>query len=320
MKFISRRLVVPLFLFSLFLLASGTLAIADEKRAPAPKYSAEDTRGIFFDDLNSAFRGPRPTTASIRQSAAAAAAAVAAASTGSNAKAEAGKSVWASLISPASLEDEIKRVKLHFDSIVTTPGAFNSGGYQDARLDLTVLASLFAVITEHGGDVRWKDQAVAARDLLARTAFNCKAGSTQVYNEAKLRKGDLQDLISGSGLSKRNADGENVWSDIADRSPIMEYAEQVVEALEDASRDEATIKRNPEDVLRNAELLAVLGEILTREGMDQADEEDYVKLSRDMTTAATDLVGALERNDYESARKGAGSIRQRCDTCHEQFR
>ena len=193
------------FVVSMFLVTSGTSAFADENRAPAPKYSAEDTRGVFFDDLDSAFRGPRPTTATIRQSAAAAAAAAAAASS-SDAQSSSQKSVWASLISPASIEDEIKRMKLHYDSVITTPGAFNSGGYQDARLDLTVLASLFAVIVEHGGEVRWKDQAVAARDLLARTAFNCKAGSTQVYNEAKLRKGDLQDLISGSGLSKRDAE------------------------------------------------------------------------------------------------------------------
>ena len=105
-----------------------------------------------------------------------------------------GESKWSALISPTSLEDEIKRMRLHYDEVVTTPSAFNGGGYQDARRDLSALATLFAIISEHGGEVRWKDQAAAARDLLARTAFNCKAGSTQVYNEARLRKADLQDL------------------------------------------------------------------------------------------------------------------------------
>ena len=314
------KLTSPLVVLALILaFTRHDHAIADEKRAPPPKYSADDVRGIFFEDLNSAFRGPRPTIASVRQSSkAAASAAVAAADPGQ--KTEQGGGVWTSLISPASLEDEIKRLKLHFDSVVTTPGAFNSGGFQEARLDLTMLASLFAVVSKHRGEVRWKDQAAAARDLLARTAFNCKAGSTQVYNEAKLRKGDLQDLISGSGLADRDAELENDWPAIADRSPVMEYAEQLVDALEDATRDKATIQRDPDSVVRGAQLLAVLGEILIREGMDEADDDDYATLSRRMKAEASSVVDALERGDFENVRKGASRVRQSCDACHEQYR
>ncbi|MFK8115373.1 MAG: cytochrome c [Rubripirellula sp.] len=292
---------------------------ADERRAPAPKFTAEQTRGVFFDKLDDAFRGERPTIATVRKSAGAAAVA-AAATQDSAAGGGGGDDVWTSLISASSLEDEIKRVKLEFDSCVSTPTSFLGGGYQDARLHLTVLASLFAVINEHGDDVRWKDQAAAARDLIARSAFNCKSGSNQVYNEVKLRKGDLQDLIAGSGLANKKADEQNDWTMIADRSPLMEYAEALIEALEDASRDEATIKRETELVKRNAELLAVLGEILAREGMDDADDEDYAKLSHEMTSESSKLVQALERGDAAEVRKGASMIRKRCDSCHEQYR
>lgn len=290
---------------------------ADERRAPVPEFTPQQTRGVFFENLDAAFRGTRPTVSSVRQSVQAAAAMVVAESPSA---AGAQSDLWNPLISASSLEDEVKRVKLAFDATVTTPGAFNSGGYQEARLHLTTLASLFAIINAHGEEVRWKDQAAAARDLLARTAFNCKAGSTQVYNEAKLRKGDLQDLIAGSGLAKKDAEAENDWTMIADRSPLMEYAESLIESLEDASRDEATIKREMDSVKRNSELIAALGEILTKEGMDEADDDDYVKLSRDMTTEATNIVQALERGDLEVVRRGAGMVRKRCDMCHEQYR
>lgn len=299
------------------LLASLPYLRADERRAPAPKFSRDQLRGVFFDNLGDAFRGERPSLAEVRKSVQAAPVAQ---SSGPAAGSDAVDDLWSPLISPTSIEDEVKRLKLHFDSVVTTPGSFNSGGYQDARLDLTVLATLFAVVHQYQGDVRWKDQAAAARDLVARTAFNCKAGSTQVYNEAKLRKGDLQDLVSGSGLPKRDADPETDWTMVADRSPLMEYAELLIETLEDGTRDEATIKRDPDLVKRNSELLAVLGEVLCQEGMDEADDEDYTKLSRDMTTEAKGVTAAIDRMDLEAVRKGTSAIRQRCDACHEQYR
>ncbi|TWU57750.1 cytochrome c [Rubripirellula reticaptiva] len=287
-----------------------------ERRAPAPKVSTEQLRGIFFDDLDEAIRGQRPSLSSLRK----ASEAKANEPTKTQQPDQSSADSWAGLISPVSLEDEIKRVRLHFDSIITTPGAFNSGGYQDARLDLSVLAMLFAVIQQHSGDVRWKDEAGAARDLLARTAFNCKAGSTQVYNEAKLRKADLQDLVSGTGLASREAEPENVWSEIADRSPLMEYAERLVDSLEGNSRDAASIESNIDAVKRDAELIAMLGEVLTKEGMDEADDDDYVKLSRNMTADSKKVVAAIERADFEGARAGVSQIRGRCDACHEQYR
>ncbi|MGB0762026.1 MAG: hypothetical protein ACPGPS_20920 [Rubripirellula sp.] len=308
-------------LLVIFLIGIGAIlphVRADERRAPKPKVDEEKMKAIFFADINDAFRGEAPTIASVRATAAAVAA-PAAASTGGDAAAS-GTDLWSSLISPQSLEDEIKRLKLEFDGVVTTPGAFNSGGYLDARLHLTVLASLFAVINQHSGEVRWKDQAAAARDLISRTAFNCKAGSTQVYNEAKLRKGDLQDLVAGSGLSSKDAEAETDWTMIADRSPLMEYAELVIESLEDGARDEGTIKKETDLVKRNSELIAVLGEILAQEGMDDADDDDYAKLSRDMSDDGKAVTAALGRGDLEAVRLGVSKIRQKCDACHEQYR
>ncbi len=296
-------------------------ALADEPRAPAPTFSSDDTRGVFFENVADAFRGGRPSLSAIRKSADAAVATATASSTSSGAGDSGGSGgKWAKVISPASLEDEIKRVRLHYDGVVTTPGAFNGGGYQDARLDLSILATLFAIISQYGGEVRWKDQAAAARDLLARTAFNCKAGSTQVYNEAKLRKADLQDLVSGSGLANRDAEAENDWSAIVDRSPMMEYAEALTESLKGVTNNEGAIKSNKDQVRRESELLTALGVVFVQEGLDDWDDEDYAALSKKFSEAAAGVTAALERGDFDAVRQGVGAINQSCDACHEQYR
>lgn len=294
--------------------------LADEPRATPPTFSAADTEGVFYDELSEAFRGKRPTLTAIKKSNESAITATKTAA----ADAETGKSDsasgWAKLISPTSLEDEIKRVKLQFDQTVSTPGAFKSGGYQDARLQLSILSVMFAVISDYSGEVRWKDQAVTARDLISRTAFNCKAGSTQVYNEAKLRKADLQDLLSGGGLAARESEPENDWASVVDRSPMMEYAEVLLEQLEDVTNDAASVKNNPEDVRRMAELFAVLGQVLIQEGLDDYDDADYAALSQKMTEAGRETLAALERGDADRVRKGVGAISQSCAMCHEQYR
>ncbi len=298
-------------------LTSGS-ANAQEQRARPPVFDDNATSRVFFSDLSTAFRGERPTLANLRKSDAVATLAQ------SEAPAEGesgGEQLWNKLISPISLEDEVKRVKLKFDASITTPGAFNGGGYQEARLHLTALASLFAVISEYPGDVRWKSDSQTARDLTAKTARNCAAGSTVGFKEAQLRKADLQDLVSGSGLSGGKSNGDaNDWSLIADRSPLMEYAQVLLDSLSGQATDAATVQENVDSVRRHAELIAMLGEILTNEGMDDAEDEDYQMMSRAMTKASRSIVAAIERQDFEAARAGVGAITQSCADCHEQYR
>src|SRR6056297_661351 len=136
--------------------SSALVVIADERRAPPPQFNSGDLQGIFFDNLDDAFRGEKPTLQAIRKSAAAA---TAMAEAKSEPAAAAENDTWTTLVSAVSIEDEVKRLKLHYDSVVTTPAEFNSGGYLDARLDLTVLATLFAVINEYNANVRWKEEA-----------------------------------------------------------------------------------------------------------------------------------------------------------------
>ena len=112
--------------------------IAEERRAPAPKFTGQQTSGIFFENLSDAFGGQRPSLSSVRKSAAATPANGKPTGGTSEGTGSDGGNTWTTLVSPESLEDEIKRVKLHYDGVITTPSAFNSGGYQDARLDLTI--------------------------------------------------------------------------------------------------------------------------------------------------------------------------------------
>jgi hypothetical protein len=309
-------------MFTLATIGSLAVAFAGERRAAAPTFTGDAFRGTFFQSTDEAIRGQRPLLGQVIEPAPRATAATASAKPTTSGDADSGKqSSFTSLISPASLEDEIKRVRLMFDSAVTTPGAFKSGEFQNARLHLTTLASLFAVIVEHQGEVRWKKDAAAARDLFARSAANCKSGSPQVYNETKLRKNDLEDIVSGGGLSARQAESENDWSMIADRVPLMIYAESLLEGpLKSGSRNAETVKTEGDSLRRSAELMAVIGQILKTDGMVDADDEDYKLLSAQFIEASRSVSLALDQGDAAAVGRAVGAISQSCAKCHESYR
>jgi len=296
---------------------------AQEKRAQRPQFDADAFGDVFYGDLAAVVRADRPSAPELQNLAAAKAAAQAQAAAAEMPSRESGGGGggWAKRIAAVSLEDEIKRLKLQYDRVVTTPGAFRSGGYQDARRQLSTLAMLFAVVSQYDGEIRWKEEAAVARDLLARTAFNSKAGSMQVYNEAKLRKADLQALLSGASLNGRDAEAENDWTSIVDRAPLMEYLDVVLyDQLDQLSRSAAEIEENKVSLQRFAEIVAVVGEILLKEGMPGADDEDYRGLSQAMIEAALEARGALQRGDAEQVGLAISEISQSCDACHEQYR
>lgn len=311
-----RGLVILCFVSPAYFLAS---TIADERRAPPPTFDSDAVDGLFFDSVDQAIAGNRPSLGELRRRKFEQAMAAKLAGPGDN---QAGPKLgWAKLISATSLEDEVKRTRLRFDQAVAAPGAFKSGGFQDARVDLSVLATLFAVIHEYTGDVRWKDDAAAARDLMARTARGCKAGTNPVYNDARNRKLDLEGLVTGSGLAAAQGDPtDNDWANIADRSPLMEYAERLVEQLEENGVDAETIEDNVDPVRRDAELIGMLGEVIIREGMESADDEDYANFSRAMTEKALAIAEAIERKDYAAAESAVAEMRTKCDDCHSDYR
>ena len=306
--------------------ACCTSAAAQSSRRPvrveAPSFKPNQFDGIFFPNPAAQLQGERPTTAPAgsyqpdhepgRAGGVAAGDSSAADSLG-----------WRELISATSLEDLIKASKLRLDKIVTTATAFKGGGFVPARTEFSLQALLFAIIETYPGDVRWKNSAAEARRLMTRTAANTKIGSDQVFSEAKARLLDLDDLLAGSTLSGRpdEAAEEIDWSRLIDRVPLMQLLEWAQEKnLNKLVANESQFKDSSEDVLRYAELIAVLGQIALADGMPDASDDDYAALSRTMIAAARQVALAAKTGNAELARSAAGQIGQTCTNCHDSFR
>ena len=278
-------LVIVFILPTVWLYAQGKQQI---KRAKLPDFkNRQDLKIIFFDNPQARLNGPRQINTAPMNTAGANPVNP---TDGNNG----GPSVtgeWASLISNTTLEDEIKATKLEIDKVVGIPGKFKGGDYQFARLHFSTLAAMFGVIAEYDGDVRWKQQALGARDAFGKVAANCKVGTDASYNESKLRKADLEDLVGGASPDLKPNPDDFTWGKLMDRAPIMQRLEIALEErLKPQTSDAGAFEDNVESVMHEAELVAAMAEILMKPEMEDGEDEDYMSFSNRMKAAGREIV------------------------------
>ncbi len=310
-------------LLTLLAIAVGATAFGQRTsrkplRALPPKFQPNEFSGVFFPDAIAQLQGTPPTDklASGPKSSGNSAEAEGDENAG---MAESGNQIWKSLISDATIEDLVKEAKTRLDSVVTTPAKFAGGGFEDARREFTLIGTLLAVNSQYPDEIRWKSSAPYGRMLFSRTAANCKAGSQQVYNEAKLRLLDLANLLKGDKLS--GTIEEVSWADTADRGPTMKLLDWAVrDNLVPATSSNSSFKANKEDVLKYAELVSMYGHIMQQPGMNDAEDATYVQLAGAMVLSAKEASKAARNGDAELARSAVGRIDQSCNKCHETYR
>jgi hypothetical protein len=228
---------------------------------------------------------------------------------------------WSKLVSGDTLTDEIKDLKDRATATVATSSTFKGGGYDEAREAFSMLALAFGLIAAHDDDIRWQRDAATARDLFARTGFNCKVGTDQTFNESRLRIEDLEAMIQGNPPRGQPEPREDFrWSQVAGRSPLMQRLEQAADALNASVASSAGFKSGADRLFHEAEIVAAIGEVICQPDFEYFDDETYREYAGSMRDAAVRVREACLKQDYEAARAAVGEISKSCDACHGDYR
>lgn len=311
-----RRFVLLLICGSQFSIGLMAADAPSKKRVSIPSWDNVPA-GIFFDDaFVEALAGERPSSLDQNPHSAIVIADTRRGEPSLNAGSE-----WSKLISPTSIENEIKAIKTEIDSVVTTPSRFRGGGFKEARLQFTTATLMLGITVDYGAELRWQDIAGGMRDLFARAAANAKVGDVRVYNEAKLRKSDLQDLVSGARLSPPKANPDATWDQLVDRPPLMERL-KIAHPLRltqwTAGGD--AFSEFQDQIVREAEIVAAIAHVLKLDGMEDAGDESYEAYCDAMKNAAIDIIKAVKDGNANAARVSAGNVGKACVQCHDDYR
>jgi hypothetical protein len=312
------------FAFFICLLVTGHNVAADDtatKGSQAPPPAKWDSRIVdtFFPDATKTLSGPRPERRKVNSSANAGSADQPQNADGSNSLRDFS---WSKLISPETLQDEVKSLGPALAEDVKTQQVYLGGANKKSRRTLSVLAAAFAIINDYDGDVKWKKQAPAARDLFARAGYNNKAATENTFKETKLRSDDLAALLRGETIAPPPAlEAKTDWEKVASLAPLMgrfEAAQQ--NKIAPATASAAEFKKQAAQIVHESEMLAALAEIIAKPGMENAEDDKFRGYAKALQKSALDLRQAVNNSNYESARAAAGAMKKACDSCHGDFR
>jgi len=231
-----------------------------------------------------------------------------------------GSTGWSSLIDGTTIEDEIKSLNQELAKSVTSPVKFKTT-YNDVRQTMSLLSMSFAIVREFEGEIRWKDHAPAAQAALQQAAINARSNESQNFNYCKARKFDLEDLVRGGSFAETEKPSEAVeWGDVIGRTETMRRLGTSDELLKQWTADETTFAKQKSKIISEAQWVTAIAEVIAKEGMDDADVEDYVAFCEAMKKAAVGTVEATRSDDFEAASKFANLVSQSCNNCHEEWR
>jgi hypothetical protein len=271
---------------------------------------------VFFPDARKVLVGPRPAYTSGTKS-------DAAGKEASGSQPTTGQTfAWSKLVSADELQNEVKSLFTVLADAVKTQQGFLGGGSKKARQSLSQLAAAFAILNEYDGEVRWKNQAATARDLFAKAGYNSKAATEATFREAKSRSDDLASLLRGESITApANVEPKNDWSKVSNLSPLMLRLEAAQrDRISAATSNTGEFKKNAAQLAHESEIVAAFAEVISRPGMDNADDEKFRGFAKALQQSAVDLRAAVKNDNYESARAAAGTMAKTCTNCHAEFR
>jgi Cytochrome C' len=282
------------------------------KRARPPVWSRDEV-DVFFDDARAALEGVRPDyrAQSPPESSAQA-----------SSPRRTDTPAWARLIDSEVLESEAKRLNQTLTQALATPSSFKAGGFKDACRDFSELAVLFAALGQYDGSVRWKDTAPSLRDEFSRTAALLKVGDDETYRVATTSHEHLQSLIRGErpDLPKATTAVDD-WSAVAARPQLMQRLNTSQEIrLKKWRADKNAFRRERNEFAHEAQILALLAEVISRGNYDFWDEDEYSTHAHALREAAAELKAAAEASDFDAANRAVQRADKACVDCHNDYR
>lgn len=299
----------------------GQAARPGKKTVPPPKWDETQVKRTFFDDITKHVGQGQPGGARPAATAVAGNTNTGATSSPAATPTAGGGSGWSKLADAETLETEIKKSINALGPAVSNPGQFKSQHFRQARRHYSTLAVWFGVIAGYDGSVKWKDKAAGLRDSIAKAGFNCKVGSDQSFQEAKGRFEDLQTLLQGGSLKLPDAEPTAEWKSVADLTELMKRMEEAGQnQITPWTASAGEFKSNKDKILHEAQLLAVLGQVIKHPSYEFGLDAKFVKYADDLTSACVEIVDGVKTDNYDKVRTNAGAMSKACSNCHGEFR
>ena len=233
----------------------------------------------------------------------------------------AGGDDWAALLDKETLENEVKQVKQGLANAFMSVNKYNANYKGDIPMHGSVLAVLAELAGKLPESVSWKEKAPQVRDLAADVVNKSKGLGAGSFDPAKKTYDTLTELLSGNTPPDLpQAAPSTEFSEVAKRSGLMKRMDKAHEWMKQTVTTEEAFKKNSEEVLHQARMLAVLSKVVGAPGYNSTDEEDYQGFVKRMVDANKQIIQAAKEGNFAAYSDASNKNQRNCDECHSSYR
>ena len=233
--------------------------------------------------------------------------------------APAGGGDWASIISAEDIQSEIKKIKNELTDSLSAIGKYNAH-YKEIAMEGAVLSALAGIAIVHPEKVSWKEHAAHVRDIANEMAKKSKGLGQKPFDDTKKEFVKLEGLLSGNpppGLGEAVADIP--FSEVASRRGIMQRIQINFDYLKANFQTEAKLEKGQDDAAHAAAVTAALTKVISTEGYDSADEDEYKAFVKSMVDGNLTLAKAARDKDFATFSDINGKMGKYCTECHTAY-
>ena len=240
-------------------------------------------------------------------------------SSGSSATPTAASSTdWQRLASIDVLNEEVKQLRNRLTVNLRTVATYNRNLDAVAN-DSVMLAGVAAVISTHPGSLSWRPHANIVRDLAAKVAAEATESGREHYAEAQLAFEQIVTILNGGAAPEIKAPESIPFSDVADRSELMKRTKRSFDWLKAEVNTQERFAEMPEDIVREATILAVIGGLISTESYDSAVEPQYQQFAHEFIEANLAITTAVKATNFEQFTIARDRVQNSCAACHGEY-
>ena len=225
---------------------------------------------------------------------------------------------WQQLAAADVLNEEVKRLRNSLTTNLNTLATYNRN-IDSIVNDGATLAALAAVVEVHPDRLSWTDNAKFVRDLGYEISMKADGSGRGPFEATKLPFEQIVEILNGGPPPDLESADKVPFSDVADRSEMMKRIKTSFEYLKAEINTEARFKESPEDVTREASVLASMGGMISTSSYDSTDEEEYQKFVTDFIQACVDMSAAATTDDYAKFEDARSRVQNACNACHGEY-
>lgn len=277
----------------------AAVAVADANSAGEPAMSREAAEGAETTAAP-ASDSPKPAT--------------------ETATVPAGEDSWASLITAATIDEEVKSIRNFLNENVHSVGTFNSSMLMIPP-KAAALGAIAVIVMEHPESVSWKDDAKYIRDLAK------KMNSSALQRGAKDQKRieELYDAVDATLSRSRPADLEeppesDSFAEVAEMRLLMMRMEEAEKRLKTEAGNESTMGEKKAMVAHEASMMAVMAKIVAMPPYGYGDDPKFTGYANEVLKASQDIKTAAESGDFAGYESALTRVSTTCSNCHSDFK